>query len=120
MPTLKEILDKIFEVGKANPDFIYKNQPEYDGMQCYYIGANAEGEGEPCIVGKALMELGVSKEKLSSFGNEEAAEYLPDLLGITEVSDNDFRILRTIQVIQDRQDDNVPWGRAIINLPEED
>ena len=120
MPTLEEILDKIIELGKANPDFIYKDQPEYDGKQCYYIGANAKGEGEPCIVGKALMELGISKEKLSSINNEEAVEYLPALLGIDMAPPSDFHILETIQIIQERQDDDVPWGKAIINLPEEE
>jgi len=114
--TPKDVLVEVVKIGKTEPDFVYTNQPgvEYGGS-CHYLSGNDEGEGRGCIVGQALLNLGISKERIESFREDYADVFLPNVLGINppgEVSE-EYTTLKTITHIQYAQDNGKPWGEAV-------
>lgn len=114
--TYEDVLAEVIKIGEAEPDFVYTDQPgvDYDGT-CHYLYGNTEGEGRGCIVGQALLNLGVSKERIESFRNEYADEFLPNVLGLSNPDKDSpgLKALETLTNIQCAQDDGKPWGEAV-------
>lgn len=114
--TYEDVLAEVIKLGEAEPDFVYTDQPgaDFDGT-CHYLYGNAEGEGRGCIVGQALLNLGVSKERIESFREDYVDLFLPNVLGLA-FPDRDSPGLKAIQTltnIQYAQDDGKPWGEAV-------
>ena len=89
---IKKLAEKVMEIGKANPDFVYK---DFDGPGgCSYHGrciefkvAGREPKMGPecsgCIIGQALQALNVDFKDMDM----EIAEYIPeefDLYGLED------------------------------------
>ena len=114
--TPKDVLAEVIKVGEAEPDFVYTEQPDvnYDGT-CHYLYGNDEGEGRGCIVGQALLNLGIPKERIESFREDYADVFLPNVLGLTEpdAGSSEYVTLRNLTYIQYAQDDGTPWGEAV-------
>ena len=114
--TYEDVLAEVIKVGEAEPDFVYTDQPgvDYDGT-CHYLYGNGDGDGRGCIVGQALLNLGITEERIKSFREDYAEEFLPNVLGLT-VPDEDspgLKALETLTNIQFAQDDGKPWGEAV-------
>lgn len=114
--TYEDVLTEVIKVGEAEPDFVYTDQPDVNyGGACHYLYGNAEGEGRGCIVGQALLNLGIPKERIESFREDYADVFLPNVLGIDSPGEGseEYTTLKTITHIQFAQDDGKPWGEAV-------
>lgn len=120
--TIKDIYNKAIELGNADPDFNYKGQAERRNgeRQCYYVGANSAGTGRGCLIGEAMQALGITKEHILKFRNDEARIFVPVVIGINRhPADKEDELLNAIQEMQDRQDCNDTWGQAVSGFKEE-
>lgn len=112
--TATQVADKVREIGTREPDVnyhdLYQEITHSDDVVCQYV-LNA---GPGCIVGKALIELGVEIEDLqvldsSNHGGGTAAKDIPE--SIIEWDSLDARAF--IQDVQESQDGGDTWGEAI-------
>ena len=114
--TYEDVLAEVIKVGEAEPDFVYTEQPDadYDGT-CHYLYGNDEGEGRGCIVGQALLNLGISKERIESFREDYADVFLPNVLALAtpDAYSSGYEALKTLTYIQYAQDSGEPWGEAV-------
>lgn len=112
-----DIAQEVVRLGKENPDFVY-NSPLKSG-ECVYVSG---GEGS-CIVGQALINLGVdidilkaSDYALVELGDGDMASSVIDK--VLDVEDDDSDLIYYIDDVQREQDQRTPWGAAIVNLSE--
>lgn len=111
--TIKDIYDRVIELGQEDPDFIYTDQVHYEN-DCFYLGADEEENGRPCIVGQAMIDLGADKDRMRTFNNNPADLYIKDYLSIDDVdlSFQDYSYLARLKRIQKNQDAGFSWGLA--------
>lgn len=125
--TAKDVLEEVVRLGRERPDFVYNDQPErkdyLEGMISVYLGCSytsavlGSDEGEGCIVGQALMNLGVPEEALK--GVESNVTYLLGKLLPGESYRYSYgelvtpRIVRALGDIQSNQDCGMSWGEAV-------
>lgn len=64
MITPKELALEIVRVAKSNPDRIYSTGGPTENTDCYYSWNEDKTTEEGCIVGQALLNLGVPREIL--------------------------------------------------------
>lgn len=106
--TEQDVLNKIVEIGNRFPDYVYKHKQ--GELICQYTDG-ADGQG--CIVGQALRAMGVPYDMLKRYDQDDigiaASHVLRNLLG----RNLDRSVLNTINLIQQNQDDGMPWGQAI-------
>lgn len=112
--TATQVADKVKEIGTREPDMryhdLYQEITQSDDVVCQYV-LNA---GPGCIVGKALIELGVEIEVLQELDNANhgggtAAGSIPD----TIIERDSFDAMAYIQTVQANQDWGDTWGEAI-------
>ena len=125
--TEKDVLNEVVRLGRERPDFVYNDQPERkaylenkqgSSLGCSYTSAVlGSDKGEGCIVGQALMNLGVPEEAL-----KDVATNVDCLLGKLlpgESSGYSYgelttpRIVRALCHIQINQDSDMSWGEAV-------
>ena len=107
---VKKLAEKVLEIGKANPDFVYKDFDEpgrcsYNN-RCVEISPEykkrKQGPDCPgCLLGQALQSLGVSVTSM----NAQIEKYIPanfDLYGL--------------DVCQNAQDTGKSFGEAIKHI----
>lgn len=79
-----------------------------------YIGAN----NQPCcIIGTALVDLGVPKDALKASNSETICDISGNgrygAIELTGGGGRFNRMLEHLQEVQERQDNGVPWGEAV-------
>lgn len=111
--TIKDIYERVIELGKEDPDFIYTDQMPYEN-DCFYLGADEKENGRPCIVGQAMIDLGADKDRMRTFNNNAADLYVREYLDIDHVdlSNQDYSYLARLKRIQKNQDAGFSWGLA--------
>lgn len=125
--TSKDVLEEVVRLGRERPDFVYNNQPvresylgnkQGSSVGCSYTSAVlGSDEGEGCIVGQALMNLGVPEEELK--GVVKNVSDLLDILLPGESYSHAYgglitpRIVLALGCIQFNQDRGLPWGEAV-------
>ena len=104
-----ELWSEVQKVGEERPEFVYEQDSSPGGRSCSYAR-----DGQPsCIVGHALVRLGLS------VGDLELFDELGDS-GISEVveasghifDEDDPEATRKATVAQNQQDHGKPWGEA--------
>jgi len=116
--TTTDVRNKINELVKANPTFVYE-KPEGETF-CQYVHKNEYGqyiEGEGCVVGQALVALGVERrlldvetdavslfEELGIKGSDEDAEWCGNMQGYQD-SRKEWRYAKENADIDERQRD---------------
>lgn len=113
---LVELQLEMVKLANEQPDFVYTDQSK-GTSSCSYVGAvqGAQG-GQGCIVGQALMRLGVPEDALRTYENDESNNNTADFL----LSDWTFlehqgtgNQISTIHEVQINQDSKLPWRVAI-------
>ena len=117
MITLQQVVDKVREVAKERPEFVYRDQPGAGADECSYTSAAiGSDEGEGCIIGQALMRCGLSREMLEEMQDGKAcgiSDFLPVLIGhVEQASYRDPRV-RWMLVAQNAQDTGSSWADAV-------
>lgn len=103
---IKQVISEIRQIADKSPDIVYSRDIFNPGDDpCRYI---VDGKGS-CIVGRALVNLGVVPERLHEFEGMKARDVLFRLSVDTDHSDQTEWINR----IQFHQDASVPWGIAV-------
>lgn len=106
--TAKDVLREVEKIASENGDFVYRDQGG-EG-RCGYAGKEQGSlEGTPCIVGSALIALGVDRNQLKdeSWGADAVVpKYVVDM-HMDKVS------LHRLAMIQWDQDNGHSWGEAV-------
>ena len=117
----EDLLREIISIADQNPDFVYTDQgahPQGYGhhILCSYLGrALGDPTGSPCIVGRALSNLGVPDEELRGFEGKSASLVMGRASGSTYVYDNNTHnfISTAVGQIQIHQDNGLPWSECV-------
>lgn len=107
-------------LAQKYPDFVYTDQTSLN-QECSYLGASQRtpGIGQPCIVGQALTNLGVSRHALVRYEGSSADDLIAYLAfnGDAHAYTDDLsETLLAIDKVQELQDTGSSWGRAITAL----
>lgn len=103
-----QLMNAVRDVVKANPTHVY--QVPSHGF-CQYV--HAEGEGSfscGCLMGHAFNKLGVPLTELAKREGQSAGEVARDVFVI---KDNISATERFLIAAQDKQDEGMPWGKAL-------
>lgn len=118
MITLQQVIDKVRELAKERPEFVYRDQPGAGGDECSYTSANVgSDEGEGCIVGQALMRCGLSRETLEDLQDGTAIGIREFLLMLDEYVEQTSGLsdprARWLVKVQNNQDTGSTWADAV-------
>lgn len=111
MTTGKKVVKRVREIAKENPDFIYTDQGANDS-ECSYLGRSIDEPdiGQGCIVGQALMDLGITREEMVEAEIEGVRGYeVLEYLGI----ESKFKHNIFLDYVQESQDTGASWSEAI-------
>lgn len=116
--TAKDVLNEVVRLSEEDPDFVYTTQPGREGGEnCGYAGLTlGTTEGRSCIIGQALQNLGVSKNRLCHMSGT-ASRVVKDLLHIEDEGNTD--ILRLLDRVQLNQDAGLRWRTSVIEASRE-
>ena len=105
------IEQEVRSIAEKNPDFVYRSPLAEDNERCVYIH-----NGKPsCIVGQALVRLGVDKEFLHKLDTdyEGGVGILEALQSYDEFEFDDKEAADLVAWSQHFQDTGIPWGEAV-------
>lgn len=116
-----DLARKVIELADANPEKVYKREVDPHGYaSCSYVH---EGDVPGCIVGHALIQLGVTPKAIRKAGvNNSGVFSAMNALGIRDVSFFDPKagcyigLSGSIGVAQSNQDAGFTWGSAVLRL----
>lgn len=117
--TLGDVANEVRRLADEAPTFVYHVAPEADESGEEFIGGCSYltgSEGKGCIVGQALVNLGVSTEFLAEAEGEHALRVL-HRLGLVE-SDSQFEAEQSVEAlwvleVQSNQDLHRAWADAV-------
>lgn len=123
MFTVEDIVTEVRRLAAAEPHFVYGDQPGAPGPHedCGYAGCRPyTTEGRPCIVGQALINLGVDREALADKVMPASAlaiwlaerGYL-DHQGGYPTTTTGRRPWQWLDCVQGQQDQRYSWGKAV-------
>lgn len=128
-PSLDDIIAKTREIAAARPNVVYQRLQLFSETQsyhdktlgCVYVEKNPAGELVPsCLLGHALVNLGISAERLETCqnngGDTSIATVLPKLgFRFNPSSEDDPSTHKAfwLQEVQHQQDAGRPWGQAV-------
>lgn len=118
MITIDELMDKVREIASAEPDFRYRTEDSMGGF-CSYLGPIGGGEGSGCIIGRALVGLGVDMSGIR--GLEEVqhssgpiGELLYDrVVDVDFDEEKDYSKIVWLDLVQSRQDVGNTWSESV-------
>lgn len=116
LPTAGQVINKVRDLAEAQPNFVYfKPEVEEDmGNGCLYVhGRGTENERGGCIVGQALMALGVEIEKKHEANN---ASSVIRHMGI----DHTDKEIQWLDNVQSSQDTGETWEFAVFSADSTD
>ena len=99
---------EITRLARKSPDFNYKKDSGVEGLNCGVPCLYVFGGSASCIVGQALVNLGVDKEKLLK---QEGLPAYTALANLCEEDDKDAQ--EWIDLVQGRQDVGLAWEAAV-------
>lgn len=102
-----DIVTEIRKIAYENPTVKYRTdifEGDSDTMPRYVVDGNGS-----CIVGQALINLGVSADTLSAHEYDSASGVL-EAMGIVKEKS---AAVEWINMVQSCQDDNIDWGNAV-------
>lgn len=113
MFTTTDIVNEVRRLAKAEPNFVYIDQEGRDkDSPCGYTGMGpGTSQGRACIVGQALMNLGVPAEALVD--SEDSVGVLLAELEQVEYGPFDSTNEEWLTTVQGFQDEGTPWGEAV-------
>lgn len=105
------LVESVMNKEGFGPDYVYQNPDPEQPTRCFNVW---NGEGS-CIIGRALIEMGVEPEWFKQTGMRPAQPF-SDVSRDLEIeksirfTSKAYHFLREIQSCQDTK---VPWGQAI-------
>lgn len=117
--TAEQVWEEIEKLAAESPDYVYPRAerpldlPEDDPwLTCRYVHHAEDGSKTGgCIVGQALIRLGVPVERL------EKLEGRPASLVLSALSiDRTNARAEMVQIVQQKQDQGATWGEAVARV----
>lgn len=103
---IKEVISEIRKIADLNPETVYSRDIFDQGDDfCRYV---VDGQGS-CIVGRALVNLGIIPQRLHEFEGLKAQDVLVRIGVDLDHSDQTEWVNR----VQFHQDANAPWRIAV-------
>lgn len=116
LPTAAQVITKVRSLAEAQPNFVYF-KPESDiglGNGCLYVhGRGTDNERGGCIVGQALMALGVEIDVKHEANN---ASSVIRHMGIEHTPSE----VTWLDTVQSGQDTGETWESAVCSADSED
>lgn len=112
MIKIQDIENKMLELIRANPDNIYNSQ----GGPCSYLRGVCSNGSEGCLLGQALIALGIEPSRLGL--TQSIASLLYNLYDIGLISEHpdDSHVTNRIAWAQSIQDMRHSWGRILTTV----
>lgn len=112
--TAVDLMQQVRCLANEKPSFVYSEQEDYDvGWGCSYVAARiGSPKGVGCIMGQALMALGIARHTLAAWEQEAIASNvaaLLDHLGVPTTGEQSAWLLD----VQESQDQGLSWGEAV-------
>lgn len=109
MFTIHDVVAEVRSIASAHPDYTYRQDNEAEGASCSYVN-NMDGTTGGCIVGRALQNLGMTREELIKYENKNAFVMLADIFFSDGVKERHW-----VSGVQSDQDMGLTWGEAVEN-----
>lgn len=128
--TLEKIAKRMVELAEERPEHVYVRPDGSTNGPCYYVHDVTEKNAGGCIVGQALVSLGVNPARIEGDGHGTSscllANDIDGLKLVEKVGDDPFEgpqyspedhcLLDAIRKAQGDQDYGVPWGQAVSHV----
>lgn len=103
-----DVVREVRKLATENPEKVYDTQA-HSGSACLNVHTDNEGNFIPgCLIGTALVNLGVSYDSLYQVNNSGTE----DTLNALQIH-RDERDVRWLASVQDYQDIQYQWGVAV-------
>jgi hypothetical protein len=112
----EDVVAQVRALAQEWPEHVYEPPagPVDSGNRCSYL-VGSDGHG--CIVGQALLRLGVNPDALSRVEGQEAATAVSEVAHLD--ASNDWPELDWLNHVQEAQDERKPWGVAVAAADEQ-
>lgn len=104
--------EEVLNLAAEKPDFIYESDPNAVEACAYLVWDKDEATGS-CIMGQALMNLGVNPLELSKYEGADIAAVVDILNGGTEPHYHRDKLDYWLSYVQGRQDNGDTWSTAV-------
>lgn len=121
--TSKDLVEEVRRVAEAEPDYNYQDNTGTEPGMCSYFGRTVGVvEGNPCIIGKALGNLGVDMSavrEMEKRGEDPTIKALfhEKLINVKVVDSKDLTWLASVQ---NKQDLGMDWAVSVKSTDERD
>lgn len=114
--TSNDLVEEVRRVAEAEPDYNYQDNTGTEPGMCSYFGRTVGvEEGNPCIIGKALGNLGVDMSvvrKMEKRGEDPTIKALFHE-GMIDVKVVDSKDTTWLAAVQNRQDLGMSWAESV-------
>lgn len=109
---LDRIIEEVRHIASDDPTHVYQ-PPGGEGYTCSYL-TSGDQPGQGCIMGQALIHVGVSPDALVAVEGESIATVIQKLGLFTDEHDLDANARkRWLNWVQNRQDSGTTWSAAV-------
>lgn len=119
--TSKDLVEEVRRVAVAEPDYNYQDNTGMELGTCSYFGRTlGVEEGNPCIIGKALGNLGVDMSVVKGMEKKGEDPNIKALLedGLVNVEVVDIKDTTWLASVQNRQDLGMSWAESVKSIDE--
>lgn len=106
--TAKDVIREVYKLAELYPDKVYERLPVPVGSGCLYVHPTEEGFEPGCIVGVAVLALGVSADAIKE-ANYSRIELMFHKVGISYTTQE----VEWLSFVQIKQDKGQTWGSAV-------
>ncbi|AWN03860.1 hypothetical protein PBI_PEREGRIN_20 [Rhodococcus phage Peregrin] len=104
--------EEVLKLAAEKPDFIYESDP--NALEpCAYLAWDKDEARGSCIMGQALMNLGVNPLELSKYEGADIAAVVEILNGGEEPQYHKDKFDFWFSYVQGRQDNGDTWSTAV-------
>lgn len=117
--TSKDLVEEVRRVADAEPDYNYQDNTGTEPGMCSYFGRTVGvEEGNPCIIGKALGNLGVDMSVVKEMEKKGEDPNIEALLedGMIDVEVVDIKDTTWLASVQNRQDLGMNWAESVKSM----
>ena len=104
--------EEVLKLAAEKPDFIYESDPNAVEAFAYLVWDKDEATGS-CIMGQALMNLGVNPLELSKYEGADISAVVGILNGGEEPQYHRDGLDYWLSYVQGRQDNGDTWSTAV-------
>lgn len=105
--TSAQVVAEVRSLAAESPRFVYMTPDDGAGAACKYVQYDDEGNLAGCIVGQALLRLGLPAAEVQEYEGNPASTVVYRLASSTDED------LAWLDHVQEHQDSKNPWGESV-------